>query len=245
MIEESTAIVVLGLRSGTSALAGVINHLGVYFGYDLMPPAEDNRRGFWEHLGIERVHQQLLADLGSSWHDSSPLPLGWEMSAPAVFAWDRIRYILERDFGDVPLWGVKDPRMCRLLPLWMRLLSDLGVAPRFVISVRDPRDVAASLTLRNGFDEGRCLTLWRSYLRCAVEGSRGHPTSFVRYDDLLDPPSWRRVTERLSSELDVTWPHVEGWWIDRFLTGDLRHHRSDPGLASDLPGYFGEDVIGA
>ena len=41
--------------------------------------------------------------------------------------------------------------MCRLLPLWRDVLAEMDVAPRFVIVVRNPLEVAGSLERRNGF----------------------------------------------------------------------------------------------
>ena len=72
------AILVLGMhRSGTSALAGMLSLCGASLPATLMPPADYNPKGFFESLSIFRAHQQLLAELGSSWDDQSPLPKGW------------------------------------------------------------------------------------------------------------------------------------------------------------------------
>ncbi|MGH2482289.1 MAG: sulfotransferase family protein, partial [Ktedonobacteraceae bacterium] len=65
---NNTAIIVLGMhRSGTSAVAGMLNALGMYLGSDLMAPAADNPKGFYEHNGITNLHDELLSSLGSSW----------------------------------------------------------------------------------------------------------------------------------------------------------------------------------
>ena len=50
VLAGSTALVVLGMhRSGTSALAGMLHHLGVALGDRLMKATLDNPRGYWEH----------------------------------------------------------------------------------------------------------------------------------------------------------------------------------------------------
>jgi hypothetical protein len=49
----STVLVVLGMhRSGTSALTGMLHHLGVALGEHLMPASADNPRGYWEHSDV-------------------------------------------------------------------------------------------------------------------------------------------------------------------------------------------------
>ena len=59
---------ILGMhRSGTSALARVINLCGVDLGNKLMPPAENsNKKGFWEHFDINTANEKLLHELKSS-----------------------------------------------------------------------------------------------------------------------------------------------------------------------------------
>src|ERR1700721_285115 len=96
----SSAILVLGMhRSGTSALTGMLHHLGVALGERLMPATGDNPRGYWEHTDIVDVHQKILVALGSSWDDIRPLPAGFEHSPAAVEGRHEMAAILRRDFA--------------------------------------------------------------------------------------------------------------------------------------------------
>lgn len=72
-------ICVLGMhRSGTSALAGALNLVGVNFGSNLMPAqASENPKGYWEHLDIVRTHDDVFTLFGASWDDPRPLPESW------------------------------------------------------------------------------------------------------------------------------------------------------------------------
>ncbi|HJX24749.1 MAG TPA: hypothetical protein VJ252_01225, partial [Chthoniobacterales bacterium] len=64
------AVVILGMhRSGTSALCGALDLLGVDFGERLMPANHANEKGYWEHEEIVRFHDDLLSSLGSRWDD--------------------------------------------------------------------------------------------------------------------------------------------------------------------------------
>ena len=64
-------------RSGTSALSGAFNILGANHGSFVMPPAEDNPKGYWEHTKIVEIHDQLFDDMSLSWDSTKPLPANW------------------------------------------------------------------------------------------------------------------------------------------------------------------------
>jgi len=76
--ETQKSIIVLGMhRSGTSAMARIMNLLGVALGEDIVPPQFDNPRGFLEHRKIYEIHDKLLSGLGSAYDDIRPLPQNW------------------------------------------------------------------------------------------------------------------------------------------------------------------------
>ena len=51
------AIIVLGMhRSGTSALTGVLNRVGVNLGDNLVAPEADNPAGYWENLDVNNAN---------------------------------------------------------------------------------------------------------------------------------------------------------------------------------------------
>ncbi|MEQ9229573.1 MAG: hypothetical protein RIF46_02755 [Cyclobacteriaceae bacterium] len=75
---KTHAILVLGIaRSGTSALAGTLAHMGIPFGNGLKPIDEQNAKGNYEHLELSKLNQQVLKVLGSNWSDHNPLPKNW------------------------------------------------------------------------------------------------------------------------------------------------------------------------
>lgn len=76
-----------------------------------------------------------------------------------------IQEILERDFFDSPFWGLKDPRMCRLIPLWLHILKDFGCEPHFVHVPRNPFEVSGSLAGRNSFPAAKSQLSWLCYLQ--------------------------------------------------------------------------------
>ena len=231
----SVALLVLGMhRSGTSALTRVLNLLGVALGEDLMPSGPDNPLGFWEHQGIVSVHETLLVALDRRWDDPRPMPDGWLDSAAARDAGEAITAIVQRDFAGVRLWAVKDPRLCRLMPLWRRVLADLGIEPRVLLVSRHPHEVAASLLRRDGLPVVIGELLWARYLLDAVRGSEGCRRGMVAYDDLLDDWSGavRRIDQALALDLVANDGQVRD--IESFLSPQLRHHRAEEALGGLL-----------
>ena len=236
MLAGSTALFVLGMhRSGTSALTGMLRHFGVALGEHLMPPTPDNPRGYWEHADIVKVHERLMATLGRAWDDIRSLPAGFEYSEPAQEAAAELLALASRDFAGVPLWGLKDPRLCRLMSLWSALLAAEGVKPRYVIAVRHPLDVAASLAARDGIATARGLLLWLGHLLDAERATRGAPRVIVHYEELIGERGWRSVADEIAQALDLAWPRVDAAAVDEFLAPELRRRRTSDTASGVLP----------
>ncbi len=220
------ALVVLGMhRSGTSATAGVLNLLGASEPQHLMPPTPDNPKGYWESVRMMKFHDDLLHASGTAWDDWAPIALDWFESAEAAAARERIPMLLSEEFGEARLLLLKDPRACRLMPLWGPTLLGQGIEPVIVVTLRDARDVADSLQARDGFDVRRGLLLWLRHVLDAEFHTRDLRRAFVRYDDLLT--DWRHVVARITAELEIEWPlasEASAHEIDQLLDRSLRHH---------------------
>lgn len=176
-------------RSGTSALAGALAALGLTEPSDLMAAQPDNPKGFHELSGIADLNDRILADLGMSWdraaapgHDQAALIAG-RYAAEASTA-------LDRSFGRAEAIILKDPRIALLWPLWDDALRQQGFAPLYVLSHRNPLDVAASLKTRNGLSQEHAFHLWLTYVLSALEVERQDGLrAVVDYDLLLTAPA--------------------------------------------------------
>ncbi len=223
-----TALVVLGMhRSGTSAMAGILAQMGCDLPKELMPPTDANPKGYFESYKAYHLNDDLLASAGSSWDDSTVFNPEWYGSPRYPEYRQRAAKVVEEEFGDSGFFVLKDPRICRLLPFWQRVLSDLDVGPRYVCIHRHPREVAASLTRREGWSETVGLLLWLRHVLEAEAGSRGKPRSFVSYDMLL--ADWRGTVARIGDELGLNWPrHPDNAAsdVEEFLSVELRHFRA-------------------
>src|SRR5262245_33726756 len=143
--KSSRAILVLGMhRSGTSAVTRVLNLLCASLGARLMAPVPgDHEKGYWGNQDAVDINERLLSGIGRSWHDVRDMPHGWQQSAAASDAYAAMTRLVEVEFASSSLWAVKDPRICRLAPIWLRALADCGVRPGVLLVVRHPREVAA------------------------------------------------------------------------------------------------------
>lgn len=233
----STAILVLGMhRSGTSATTRVLNLLGAELGSNLLDPQTDNRKGFWEHQEAVRIHERLLSGLGLDWHDLCELPSGWLEHPASLKASEEIVELIRRDFSGRRLWAVKDPRMCRLAPLWIRALDQIGIRAIALIVVRDPREVAASLRAREGWSHAHSWLMWTQHVLESIEATEQIPRAMLNYDDLMK--DWASNITRIGDELGVSWPRSIGDarpGIEDFLsTGDRHHQASEVAAANQV-----------
>jgi hypothetical protein len=140
----------------------------------------------------------------------------------------RLAKVIDHEFGDAPLFVLKDPRLCKLTPLWLQLLAELDITLLFVIPIRNPLEVAESLKKRNLFDEKKSLLLWLNNFLAAGENTRGFPRTFVLYETLLK--DWRSTVAKIGLELNVSWPrqsYATDHEVEKFLSAGLRHHRYD------------------
>ncbi len=220
------AILVLGMhRSGTSAVTGALRLLGVELGSELMQPGPDNPKGFWEHAGVVAIHDRLLASLGRSWNDPRPLPADWLQSGAAKAAAKDLEALLRAEFADCALWAVKDPRACRLLPLWWPVLERLGVEPAALFVLRHPREVADSLVARNDWPPGLSRLLWIEHLLDAQAATENMPRVVLRYEALLEDAEAALVgaVESLGIPLPGPTP-AQRAALDQFIAKGDRHH---------------------
>lgn len=221
------AVVVLGMhRSGTSAVAGALSCLAIDFGHQLTPGSEDNSKGYWEHTEIVALHEELLRGLQTRWDDDKPLPAGWLDQDATTEIESLLIGIIKRDFDHAPLFGLKDPRMCRLVPMWLRIFKKLEIDPYFVLPIRHPFEVAESLAKRDGMDHAKSYLLWLNHLVEAESATRGEKRSFVCYDAFLTDPVGTLSTAQKILGLDFRSPSDTSATLRSFVEPSLRHHDS-------------------
>jgi glycosyltransferase involved in cell wall biosynthesis len=242
--DTTTLVLVLGMhRSGTSAVTRILNLCGADLGRHLLPPKPDNERGFWENETFLELHEEVLAQWNLRWHDIAEFPPDWRQAPAARRFASVLRHALAAEFGDSRLRLVKDPRLSLLTPLWTDALHGTPIHPAFVVVVRHPDEVAASLVKRDGLSIAHSRMLWLQHMVECVRVTRAYPRVFVHYDDVLR--DWRKQLGRIQSALALDLPErnsrIEAE-IDAFIEPSLRHHRagSDASETAPMPAMLGE-----
>ena len=134
--------------------------------------------------------------------------------------------LIRSRYGRHPLWGYKDPRTVLTLAFWQELLRQENYEDAYVIALRNPLSVAASLAkIDAGFDVRRSCIFWLLRSTAAVTGIRDRPCVVVNYDTLLaDPPGQlRRVANALSLPWTPSVAQSVNAYAEEFLAPDLRH----------------------
>ncbi len=222
-------LVVIGChRSGTSATAGVLSHLGVDFGSPerLMPPSSHNPKGYYENLQIVHTHDWLLKALGRGWSDCRPFP-----QPPSRMQLLRARAAVVTELmnhytGDVI--GVKDPRATLLYPLWQEVAHHLQMDLACISVTRDMEAIVQSLLRREDWDgqEDDVRALVLRYMQGALEWRTNVPRmQGVAYERLLD--NWLHelgnAVQALGLMPDLPYDTARADAVDAFLDRGLDH----------------------
>ncbi len=228
------AIIVLGARSGTSALAGTLGMLGGTLPKRLMGARPSNVKGHFEPAVIAFTHDRLLEAAGTAWDDWRPFPQGWygTTACPDYMHW--LQAAFTEDYGDCRIAVLKDPRMNRLLPLWRRLLRRVGARAAPVFIYRDPMQVAQSLAARDASTVRHGLLFWLRNQLDAEFDTRAMRRSFVLFDELLE--DWRKTVARIEAEQGLRFPRMDAGAaeVDAFLDPCLRHQCSPAPAGADM-----------
>jgi hypothetical protein len=223
-------------RSGTSLCANVLQALGV----DMAEGAgasPDNARGHWERACVNDLNDQVFALFARGWASAShalALPLHWRED-PRVqnIGQALLDFVAPRVAASCAAgvtWGVKDPRIARLLPLWRQVFLGANVAPRFVICVRDPAQVARSLHVRDHFTREHAEYRWLIYNTDAVAGIGPDPVCVIPYEHWFERPL--ETAARLATWAGVAAPQPEA--LSAIIDASLRHDGQDEQRARPL-----------
>ena len=213
MENKRRIILVIGMgRSGTSALTKGLTTMGV----SIMPASSTvcnsfNEKGYWEDQEIQMVNSELARCLSvRKKHSRSFIPMTEEendfLCNQSFFA-EAIALLSQKTSTSQSL-GIKDPNITLFLPFWKRVFQVAKITPSFVIALRDPVSVVASMNqFTEKSSEESCWNLfwvWISFLLSCVEHTESHPSIIVDYQELLQDPAsqMKRVAHALNLEID-------------------------------------------
>ena len=217
-------ILVLGMhRSGTSSLTNALTTMGVNLGENLMPPhAGVNDKGFFEDVEFFALNVKILSFLKSDWHHLSPLQENYITKLESAGLFTAACELVHRKFETTHLFGLKDPRIPKLLEFWKCVFDKCDVCISYLICLRSPLAVADSLKYRDGFPEEKSLHLWLTHTLNSLFHTHSHRRVVVDYDRLLTAPGVEldRISTHLGLEIRED---LAKEYISEFLDGSLRH----------------------
>lgn len=234
---KRTCIMVLGMhRSGTSALTRAISLLGAELPKNMLGANPSNPTGHWEPERLIELHDQMLAEAGSSWDD-------WRAFDPSDLGAARLRFykaeiarLIDEEYGSAPLFVLKEPRISRFVPLYADILKRMRIDVRYVLIERNPLAVVASLANRDGFTTGFSSLLWLRHELEAERATRNYPRIFVSYEAMLE--DWRAGIEEITNVLKIDWPRSAIEWqalLSTHFSADHQHFTASPDLLDADP----------
>ena len=225
-------VFILGMhRSGTSALARVLNLMGLYFGEEDAGTgrSSENEKGFWERRDVRMVNDSILFTSKCDWDllaefDADRIPSTTRDGHTAAIADLVTKLDAHRP------WFVKEPRLCVTFPLWRAALEQ----PLCIHISRNPLEVAHSLKTRNRIPVRVGLALWELYNVRALQAARELPLLRVTYEDLVDDAERTSETVRLFLTENGSYPirTLTPRELSGSLDSKLRHHQKEEAALS-------------
>ena len=215
VVQRRPIVLVLGMhRSGTSLCSHLLSALGVDMA-DQIPgpratvPTRDNPQGHWERWEIVEFHDRILGlfnrDYLGRFHDFA-LPVAWWADPRVAQIRREIVAFLEQRMGD-SYFGFKDPRTVRLMPVWHQIFNELKLAPKVVLCLRNPVQVARSLHAREGLDPANGEYRWLVHMIDFFRYASHFDFCAVEYELWFDNPAAN--IEKLRKFLDLPWQQSE------------------------------------
>ncbi len=200
-IAKPDPILVVGMHnSGTSMLTEILHRSGIFFGANM----KHHESRFFTLF----INDRLIMNGGDNW---TKLPLisieevlAYEKSIGPIIKSHWLIDYMQWGYDGISAWGIKDPRLCVLLPLYLKLFPDSKV----VHIRRNPEDVAASLSgkhkagvgILNDFDHWKTLT--EAYTQRVLDYSGKCSAYFeLSYEDYCRNP--QPHTRELFQFLDI------------------------------------------
>ncbi len=221
-MSDRHAVFILGPhRSGTSCVAGSLRAIGLFLGHDnaLGDPQPDNPKGFFEHMALMSINDEILLRLGGNWRTAPTFPPGWQFLQVLSEVRKNAAGIVAGDFSGSRIWGFKDPRSCMTLLFWRAVMT---IPIRCIIVIRNPMEVALSLLARNEIPLDEGLAFWLSHTYQAISTSRGLSRRIVFYDRLIEDPRGQLAELAAFAGLESSPEDLEKGAA--FVERSLRHH---------------------
>ena len=234
-----TIYFVLGMhRSGTSALSGVLNIMGLDFGTNLMQGDSNNPKGYYENNFVYGLNENILKEAQSSWDDYN-FDINKISTEKKEFYINNIIELVNDEFKYSEKFVVKDPRICILFPLWEEACLRQEIEIKVILPYRNPIEVAQSLKNRNNFSHEKSLLIWSKHFFNAEYLSRKYSRIFVFFEDLIKEQA---TTAKIISDFtNFEIKEITKNEIVQFLDKNIKHNNiSLKNFSKEVPSFLYE-----
>ena len=209
-------VLIVGMhRSGTSCMAGILHHAGLYFGDKLLPPSAKNPTGYFENIDLWRLHHSILRAVGHPWDDSRPMPAGWEKKWIVRYKKIILKSLIKKHFSGRAVFGIKDPTINLLLPLYLEVFKEMSIEPCFIVMKRNEAAVARSLSKAEGLEGPRTVALRSMYYDALQSRIGAHKKIEVQYERLIEKPAF--WLEQINSALGTSFVYADNGFVNPSL----------------------------
>ncbi len=222
---QQSCVFIIGMhRSGTSALAGCLDILGLNLGTQLLPPTIDNPKGYFEKIAVNELNDKILAALNHRWHTPfifDDTMLSEEKSKSFI---NECQQLLATELKHTKQIVIKDPRISVLLPFWQKACEKIGLEAKYIICLRNPAEIKESIQKRDHLTSQQIYIIWLNYLFAAEKNTRHLSRFFINFDLLLKEPL--NVLDQLSKNLPLSFQYDlqdSTSRINAFLEPSLKH----------------------
>ncbi|MGM0876124.1 MAG: sulfotransferase family protein [Bacillota bacterium] len=218
-MNKSKLFLVLCLhRSGSSATAGVMHHLGIHMGDHLFKPDQANPKGYFENSKFVELNDSIIKECGGDTYN----PPIREKVLKCGFPAKDIRQFLTAHAK--PVWGLKDPRTVITFEVWKpNFLNITNIT--YVFVHRPFHSSVRSMAHRDGISLQEAKKVLITYLgnldfyRHALAQEKADIID-VHFEQLLKKPDSfvRDINQRIGRKPEENLEKVKG-----FLDAHLKH----------------------
>lgn len=227
--DQKEAIFILGApRSGTSAVTGVLQILGVDLGNNIRNyPLPWNAKGDFEDNAATEIDADILYDLNIDPYDKN-LHLMKFNSFTLSLCQTNIKTMLKNNFSMFNRFAIKHPKMCLILPLYIQAAKELGYSIKLIIVLRNPKEIMQSniantnKLIREFTSQQEAINYLFNFWHAIYKYSIGYEKIFIKFDDFLNN------TQAEVQKINDFLPNLKTYnetkdKIDDFLDKDLKH----------------------
>ena len=223
-VKMSIVGIIAGMhRSGTSALARMMNLYGFEIPGELDTNTHHNATGHWEPVAFVSLNTHILKELGADWC-ALRLPETSTLDGLSTKTRAALTAYATESFSLHDTIVIKDPRVCYTLPLWLDEVTQRGDTALVLLPYRHPLEVAKSLAARDEMHLNVGLALWLCSMLSAEYYSRGQLRSAIEFGAFID--NWRiaftPVAERIGTHIPEANDPI-GTKIDQYINREQRH----------------------